>query len=430
MLQQRISAHALTCWDDDHIVYLPIPRLMLRVDSLPHLPVLLISAWPISTEARSCTGQKSKSSLRRASFFGPRLPSYNPYNPVAILSPASHHHHHHHHRRHHGTLPSLEWQLPERHPTDGRGPTAHVTAGSASGSTTRWRREVQVGWMGTTQRAAKKAKEALYLLGCILQAGRDALSSAGSADLLERALRAAGGVKAGGPPKTDPATGNKREDGVFGYMHMDAWDLLWSVTAKAALAADLLRKHQMLGIIPGLLAVSRKTTLVRSLRDLFGEAAWDIVPRSYKLPDELDEWGRWVAENPERDTGLWMLKNNKQRGTGLRLVRTSEAFTVCFETVPRPDLAPGVHLYRWYLAQQYVTKPLLIDSRKFGVRVWVLVSDAAPLRIYIHSRGLVLFSSHSHSAGPPPLGTTSNRCPRLRSRVGRDRPLLVLHPVT
>ena len=34
------------------------------------------------------------------------------------------------------------------------------------------------------------------------------------------------------------------------------------------------------------------------------------------------------------------------------------------------------------------------DGRKFGVRVWVLVSDVAPLRLYIHGRGLVLFSSH------------------------------------
>eukprot|EP00198_Chlamydomonas_reinhardtii_P003616 XP_001692952.1 guanylate cyclase [Chlamydomonas reinhardtii] len=185
---------------------------------------------------------------------------------------------------------------------------------------------------------------------------------------------------------------------VYGYMHMDSWDLLWSVTAKAALAADLLRHHQMLAIVPGLLAVSRKTTLVRSLRDMFGDAAWGIVPRSYKLPDELDEWGQWVADNPGADTGMWMLKNNKQRGTGLRLVRTSEAFTACFETVSRPDLPPGMRLYRWYLAQQYITRPMLIDGRKFGVRVWVLVSDVAPLRLYIHGRGLVLFSSHRYDS--------------------------------
>ncbi|KAG2443321.1 hypothetical protein HYH02_009387 [Chlamydomonas schloesseri] len=225
-----------------------------------------------------------------------------------------------------------------------------------------------------------------------------AFSSAGSAELIERALVAVGGVRAGGPPKLDASTGAKRDDGVYGYMHMDSWDLLWSVTAKAALAADLLRPHQMLAIVPGLLAVSRKTTLIRSLRDMFGDAAWGIVPRSYKLPDELDEWGQWVADNPGADTGMWMLKNNKQRGTGLRLVRTSEAFTACFETVSRPDLPPGVRLYRWYLAQQYITRPMLIDGRKFGVRVWVLVSDVAPLRLYMHGRGLVLFSSHRYDA--------------------------------
>ncbi|GIL61325.1 hypothetical protein Vafri_15793 [Volvox africanus] len=43
-----------------------------------------------------------------------------------------------------------------------------------------------------------------------------ALSSAASADLFEQAIRSAGGVKAGGPPKTDPATGAKRDDGAVG----------------------------------------------------------------------------------------------------------------------------------------------------------------------------------------------------------------------
>ena len=49
---------------------------------------------------------------------------------------------------------------------------------------------------------------------------------------------------------------------------------------------------------------------------------------------------------------------------------------------------------RWYLAQQYISSPLLINSCKFGVRVWVLVlPELAPLRAYMHTNGLVLFSS-------------------------------------
>lgn len=41
-----------------------------------------------------------------------------------------------------------------------------------------------------------------------------------------------------------------------------------------------------------------------------------------------------------------MLKNNRQRGTGLRLVRSRDAFDACFETCQRPGLE-GMMLYRW-----------------------------------------------------------------------------------
>lgn len=86
-----------------------------------------------------------------------------------------------------------------------------------------------------------------------------------------------------------------------------------------------------------------------------------------------------------------MLKNNKQRGTGLRLVPTGSAFQACLETTTRPGME-GITLYRWYLAQQYINTPLLINGRKFGIRLWVLVPGAEPLRVYLHKKGLALFS--------------------------------------
>jgi hypothetical protein len=58
---------------------------------------------------------------------------------------------------------------------------------------------------------------------------------------------------------------------------------------------------------------------------------------------------------PPQDPGLWMLKNNKQRGTGLRLVPTADAFRACFETTTRPGME-GVLLYRWYLAQRWARR--------------------------------------------------------------------------
>ncbi len=90
-----------------------------------------------------------------------------------------------------------------------------------------------------------------------------ALSSPESAALAERALQALGGVRTGGPPKLDPVSAQVQKIRDYGYMHMGAWDLLLSITAKAMLAAEVLRPGQLVGIVPGCLAISRKTSLVR-----------------------------------------------------------------------------------------------------------------------------------------------------------------------
>jgi hypothetical protein len=89
-----------------------------------------------------------------------------------------------------------------------------------------------------------------------------ALSSPRSADLIEQALKQLGGQKTGGVPKLDPVTGQKVKVKDYGYMHLDAWDLLYSITAKAMLAAEMLRPGQLVNIIPGFLCITRKTSLV------------------------------------------------------------------------------------------------------------------------------------------------------------------------
>jgi hypothetical protein len=47
--------------------------------------------------------------------------------------------------------------------------------------------------------------------------------------------------------------------------------------------------------------------------------------------------------------------------------------------------------------QQYITQPLLINSRKFGLRIWVLVLGPKPYRAYVYKQGLVLFSSQQYN---------------------------------
>jgi hypothetical protein len=66
-----------------------------------------------------------------------------------------------------------------------------------------------------------------------------AFSSPESAALPEQALIALGGVKTGGPPKLNPVTAAKQKIKDYGYMHMDKWEILLSITAKAMLAAEV-----------------------------------------------------------------------------------------------------------------------------------------------------------------------------------------------
>ena len=59
---------------------------------------------------------------------------------------------------------------------------------------------------------------------------------------------------------------------------------------------------------------------------------------------------------------------------------------------------------RWYLAQHYITDPHLIGGFKSGLRVWVLVPDIHPLRVYLHCNGLVLFSGSKYVLDERPPG--------------------------
>ena len=168
--------------------------------------------------------------------------------------------------------------------------------------------------------------------------------------------------QAGGPPKMDAVSSARVKIKDYGYMHMDAWDFLWTITAKAMLAAEILRPGgecvgegtgwthtqgecscpppsdaqarwsslspassasrcscaaacrmppppsftgQMVSIVPGFLSITRKTSLVRSLRSVYGDdGAFAIVPRTFKLPDEMDEWAGGCATEV-CELGFW-----------------------------------------------------------------------------------------------------------------------------
>jgi hypothetical protein len=125
-----------------------------------------------------------------------------------------------------------------------------------------------------------------------------------------------------------------------------------------------------------------------TLKNAYGDDAFSLVPLTFSLPTELPAWRAWLDAAASRgaDPGPWMLKTAQHLGMGLSLLPGEGAFARAL--APRaPPAKP------WVLAQRYVSDPLLIGGRKFGIRLWVLVTGAAPLRAYLSTHGLVLFST-------------------------------------
>eukprot|EP00878_Enallax_costatus_P046105 GHUV01055702.1.p1 GENE.GHUV01055702.1~~GHUV01055702.1.p1 ORF type:complete len:305 (+),score=72.81 GHUV01055702.1:192-1106(+) len=214
----------------------------------------------------------------------------------------------------------------------------------------------------------------------------------GGADrcLVQQALFEAGGVRTGGYPKAAPVPGP------LGFQRHGDWDMLWSPARSALKAMPLLKAGQLISAVPGMYCLTKKRRLSTTLAAAYGDEAWQLVPQSYSLPAELQEWKQWLQQQEAHgvDPGPWMLKTAQHLGKGLVLLPGQQAYQAA--VTPRlPSAKPFV------LAQRYVSNPLLINDCKFGIRLWLLITGVDPCTAYLHTQGLVLFSTdrwEQHSA--------------------------------
>ncbi|KAI9995987.1 hypothetical protein PInf_013165 [Phytophthora infestans] len=133
--------------------------------------------------------------------------------------------------------------------------------------------------------------------------------------------------------------------------------------------------YQKVNHFPGMANLACKSKLARNLermKKLF-PLEYGFVPRTWILPfDQYDFQQNFNSEGESQRTFI-VKPDHMCQGRGVFLTRT-------LAQIPRGDVL---------VAQQYVARPLLIDDKKFDLRIYVLVTSCSPLRVYIFKDGLV-----------------------------------------
>lgn len=171
---------------------------------------------------------------------------------------------------------------------------------------------------------------------------------------------------------------------VFGWKlsHKDDmdWDVMWSDNAVEPDRLTRMKPYQKINHFPGMYALARKNQLARNLGKMqrVHPEDYSFFPRTWLMPAEHAELRLFL----QRTKGKTLIVKPEAscQGRGIFLTKRLE------------DISP----IERYVVQQYISKPLLLDDYKFDLRIYVLVTGCAPLRIFVHEEGLARLATEKY----------------------------------
>ena len=148
---------------------------------------------------------------------------------------------------------------------------------------------------------------------------------------------------------------------------------------------------------------------ISSFRRDHGPAAFPSYPRTFTMPDDAEALAQAAAE--AGGPTVWIVKPTFLfGGQGMRL-------TSSLDDIPRE---PG------HIVQQYIDRPYIVQGRKGHIRLYLLITSVAPLRVYLWRHGIVRFAPEAYREAPGWLERPAIHI--TNTALHRGHPDLVLCP--
>jgi tubulin polyglutamylase TTLL1 len=183
----------------------------------------------------------------------------------------------------------------------------------------------------------------------------------------------------------------------------DDWDLHWASTSTIKeLAFHRLGPSQRVNHFPNHYELTRKDLMVKNIRRAqrnakrdgtamgYTESELDIIPTTFVLPAD---YALFVEEFKKGNgTNLWIMKpSSKSQGKGIFLInKLAQIKQWSVSSLLPPSLRANSSTEQ-YVVSRYVENPLLIDGKKFDMRIYVCVTSFKPLQVYMSSLGFCRF---------------------------------------
>ena len=178
----------------------------------------------------------------------------------------------------------------------------------------------------------------------------------------------------------------KKEDQVSGAI----WDSL-PITEKEKdeICFQNLTSEVKINQFPGLFSIGRKDSLwlgYKKMREKWGSELFNFHTKTYILGDDMEE----LREAMRLENQPFILKPpNWFCGIGIKMIHR-------LEEIENKDSKT--------IVQEYIDNPLLINGLKFDIRIYVLMTDVEPLKLYVYEDGLVRFATEKYTNNLADLG--------------------------